>query len=79
MNQFAISDVLQAPRANWLVTDVTLDESLQISIHKMNNFQLTYLENNSTCLQINILVGNCYNSIAKDSVLTCYLPIIYAG
>ena len=42
MNQFAVSDVLQAPRANWLVTDVTLDESLQISIHKMNNFQLTY-------------------------------------
>lgn len=39
MNQFAISDILQAPSANWLVTELTLDESLQISIHKMNNFQ----------------------------------------
>ena len=43
MNHFAISDVLQAPSANWLVTELTLGESLQISIHKVNNFQLTYL------------------------------------
>lgn len=42
MNQFAISDILQAPSANWLVTELTLDESLQIPIQKMNNFQLTY-------------------------------------